>query len=125
MEKLCGRDDEDALALGAKYAYWTWQAGDFAAARDLYAALFPDMFAALGREHPYVLEVRAEFATCLALTGDVVEALKQFSALVPETERMLGAEHPQTFAARTSVAALTDQAGTKPRPVSSSPGCCP
>ena len=115
MEKLCGRDDEDTLALGAKHAYWTWQAGDFAAARDLYAALLPAMFAALGREHPYVLEVRAEFATCLALTGDVVEALKQFSALVPETERVLGAEHPQTFAARTSVAAMTDQAGRQNR----------
>jgi thioredoxin-like negative regulator of GroEL len=32
---------------------------------------------------------------------------------VPETERVLGAQHPDTIAARTSLAAMTDQAGDK------------
>ena len=50
MEQLYGPGDDDTLALGAKHAYWTWQAGDVAAARNLYAALLPALFAALGRD---------------------------------------------------------------------------
>ena len=89
IEQCHGSHDGDTLALRAKHAHWIWRAGDVAAARDLYAALLPSMFGALGREHPFVLGVRAEFAICTALTGAVIEALEQFSVLAPETERVL------------------------------------
>ena len=58
--------------------------------------------------------------------GDPAAARDQFAALLPVRERVLGPEHPDTLAARARPRPLDrGRRGTRPRPGTSSPRCCP
>jgi hypothetical protein len=53
-----GPEHPDTLAVRHDLAYWTGEAGDPAAARDLFAALLPIRERVLGPEHPDTLATR-------------------------------------------------------------------
>ena len=57
-----GAEDPDTLATRHNLAAFTGEAGDPARARDLFAALLPDMEQVLGAEHPYTLATRGNLA---------------------------------------------------------------
>ena len=89
----------------------TGEAGDAAAARDLFAALEPVYERVLGPEHPHTLLTRHELAAWTGEAGDAAAARDQFAALLPVFERVVGPEHPDTLAARASLASWTGEAG--------------
>ena len=59
MEQAVGVDHPRTLAARGNLAYWTGEAGDPAAARDLFAALLLDSERVLGAEHLDTLNTRA------------------------------------------------------------------
>ena len=68
MDSLSGNfetphpEHPDTLTARANLARWTGQAGDAAAARDLYAGLLPVFERVSGPRHPDTLTVRDELA---------------------------------------------------------------
>jgi hypothetical protein len=106
-----GPDHPDTLTARANLAYWTGEAGDPAAARDLLAALLPVRESVSGPEHPETLAARANLAYWTGQAGDPAAARDLFAALLPVEERALGPEHPETLAARASLAYWTGEAG--------------
>ena len=57
--------------------------------------------------------------------GDPAAARDQFAALLPVCERVLGPEHPDTLTARATSPAGPGRRGTRPRPGTCTPRCCP
>ena len=51
-ERVLGPEHPDTLTARGTLARWTGEAGDPAAARDLFAALLPVLERVLGPEHP-------------------------------------------------------------------------
>src|SRR5690349_13190497 len=106
-----GPEHPGALATRSELAYAAGQAGDAAAARDQFAALFPVAERVLGPEHPDTLAARASLAYWTGEAGDPAAARDQFAALLPVAERVLGPEHPDTLISRHNLANLTGYAG--------------
>jgi hypothetical protein len=102
-----------ALTLTARagLARFSGEAGDPAAARDIFAQLVPDMQLALGRDHPDVLDARSNLAEWTGEAGGFSAARAMFADLQPDMERMLGRYHPDTLGARGNLAAWTGEAG--------------
>ena len=101
----------DALTARVNVADWTGEAGDAAAARDLFAALLPDLVQVLGPEHPGTLAARGGLARWTGEAGDPAGARDQLAALLPVLERVLGPEHPDTLTTRGGLARWTGEAG--------------
>ena len=55
LERVLGPEHPDTLIARHDLAYWTGEAGDPAAARDLFAELLPVRERVLGPEHPDTL----------------------------------------------------------------------
>ena len=106
-----GPEHPQTLAVRGNLARWTGQAGDAAAARDLYAALLPDLERVSGAEHPETLTARGNLARWTGQAGDAAAARDLYAALLPLRERVSGAEHPLTVTARANLARWTGQAG--------------
>ena len=106
-----GAEHQDTLTTRGNLAYWTGEAGDPAAARDLFAALVPVRERVLGPEHPDRVAARSNLAGWTGEAGDPAAARDQFAALLPVEERVLGPEHPDTLAARGNLAGWTGEAG--------------
>ena len=49
---MLGPDHPDTLTARANLAHWTGEAGEAGRARDLFAALLPDVRRVLGPDHP-------------------------------------------------------------------------
>ena len=98
------------LVARANLARWTGDAGDPAAARDLFAALLPARERVSGAEHPDTLTVRAYLAHWTGEAGDAAAARDLFAALLPVRERVSGPDHPNTVTVRTDLAAWRRQA---------------
>ena len=111
MSKDFGSDHAGTLAARATLAYWTGEAGDAAAARDLYAGLLPIRERVSGPEHPETLTIRGNLARWTGSAGDPAAARDQYAALLPDAERILGPEHPSTLNHRANLAEFTGQAG--------------
>ncbi|QKG22989.1 FxSxx-COOH system tetratricopeptide repeat protein [Actinomadura verrucosospora] len=96
------RGPEDPLTLAARtrLAYLTGMAGDFTAARQLFAELLPVQVRVAGAEKLGTLLVRANMAFWTGVAGDVAAARDLYAELVPDCERALGAEHPETLIVR-------------------------
>jgi hypothetical protein len=62
IERVLGSEHPDTLTACANLATWTGEAGDPAAARDLYATLLPVRERVSGPEHPNTLTAQAEIA---------------------------------------------------------------
>ena len=113
----CAEDDaygpEHPGTLSARHevARWTGVAGDWAGARDQFAALLPIVERVLGPEHPETLTVRVELARWTGGAGDAAGARDQLATLLPIHERVLGPEHFRTLIARGNLAYLTREAG--------------
>jgi len=52
LERVLSPEHPDTLGARGNFAYWTAQAGDPAAARDLFTELLPVLERLLGPEHP-------------------------------------------------------------------------
>jgi len=102
-------DNRPALTARSSQAAAAAAAGHWAAAREQFAALLPDLERVLGAEHPDTLSARASLAeltwrASAPADHETAQAARdQFAALVPELQRVLGAEHPATLAARVSL----------------------
>ncbi len=59
---MSGPEHPDTLTARANLARWTGEAGDLAAARDLFAALLSVRERVSGPEHPHTLTARHELA---------------------------------------------------------------
>ena len=110
-----GPDHPDTLATRNNVASWTGETGDVAGARELFAALLPDMVRVLGADHPSTLATRHNVASLMGKTGDVAGALELVAALLPDMVRVLGADHPDTLMTRSNVAYLTKRADEQDR----------
>jgi tetratricopeptide repeat protein len=108
---LQGASHADTLAARDNLADWTGEAGDPAAARDLYVALLPDLQRVLGTEHPNALAARASLADWTGEAGDPAAARDLYAALLPVIERVAGAEFPNALAARHNLARWAGEAG--------------
>jgi hypothetical protein len=108
---LQGPEHPDTLTARGNLAWWTGEAGDPAAARDLFAALLPVRERVLGPEHPETLAARGNLAWWTGQAGDPAAARDLFAALLPVVERVLGPEHPDTLLARANLAWSTGHAG--------------
>ena len=82
-ERVLGPEHPDTLVTRGNLARWTGEAGDPAAARDLFAALLPVHERVLGPEHPDTLVTRANLAFWTGEAGDPAAARDQFAALLP------------------------------------------
>ena len=119
-KRVLGPEHPDTLAARSELACWTGEAGDPAAARDLFAALLPVRERVLGPEHPDTLAARGNLARWTGEAGDPAAARDQFAALLPVLERVLGPEHPDTLAARAQPRPLDrggGGSGRRPGPV--------
>jgi hypothetical protein len=94
---VSGPEHTDTLIARASLAYWTGDAGDPAAARDMYPALLPLQEREYGQEHPATLTCRGNLAEWTRHAGDMAAARDMFGALLPVVERVVGAEHPDTL----------------------------
>ena len=61
-ERVSGPEHPATVTVRGNFAWWSGEAGDAAAARDLYAALLPVFERVSGPEHPDTLTVRGNFA---------------------------------------------------------------
>jgi len=95
----------------AEIADYLGESGNYAAARDQYAALLSVRERTLGPEHPDTLSVRASVASYTGRAGDAAAARDQYAALLPIRERVLGPEHPDTLLVRINLAGFTGLAG--------------
>jgi hypothetical protein len=111
ISSTLGPDDRDTLAARANLAQWTGEAGEPAAARDLFAELLPDLERVLGPDHPDTLVVRAKLARWTGEAGDPASARDLYVALLPDVERVLGPDHPDTLAVRSDLGHWTGAAG--------------
>ena len=110
---------EEADAYGAEhprtltarhyFAHWTGEAGDAAAARDVYAALLPVRVRVSGREHPDTLSDRYELARWTGEAGDPAAARSTRPPWAP------GMRLPSGPGRR----------AMRPPPGTSMPSCCP
>jgi len=104
-----------ALAPGSsgmeRLAAYLGYSGNYAAARDLFAALLPVRERVSGLEHPDTLAAGRGLARWTGEAGDAAEARDQYAALLPVIERVLGPEHPDTLFARMGLAYWTGEAG--------------
>ena len=62
LERVLSPEHPDTLGARGNFAYWTAQAGDPAAARDLFAELLPVFERVGGPEHPHTLTTRIGLA---------------------------------------------------------------
>jgi Domain of unknown function (DUF4062)/Tetratricopeptide repeat len=106
-----GPEHPDTLTTRHRFAHWTGDAGDAAAARDQYTALLPIMQRRLGPEDRETLTARSNLALFTGDAGDAAAARDQYTALLPIMQRRLGAEHPDTLTARSNLARFTGDAG--------------
>jgi hypothetical protein len=106
-----GAEHLDTLAARANLAYWTGQAGDWAAARDQFAALLLVEERVLGPEHPQTLGDHGGLAVWTGEAGDAAGARDQFIVLLSIQQRVLGPEHPDTVDTRHNLARWTGEAG--------------
>ena len=74
-----GPEHRDTLVARANLAYWTGEAGDYAGARDQFAALLPLQERVLGREHRRTLADRGGLAIWTGAAGDAAGARDQFA----------------------------------------------
>ncbi len=109
--RVLGDEHPQALAARHHLADWTGNAGDPAAARDLYITLLPILDRILGPDHPDVLASHNNFAHWTGKAGDPVTAREQFAALLPRRERALGTDHPDTLTTRHNLARWIGYAG--------------
>ncbi|GGT04701.1 hypothetical protein GCM10010271_03260 [Streptomyces kurssanovii] len=93
----------EAQALG--------EAGDAAAARDLYADLVRDHVRVLGADHPDTLYARDWHAFYTAEAGDAAAARDLYADLVRDRVRVLGPAHPDTLHVQNQHARYTGAAG--------------
>ena len=84
------REHPRTLTVRHELASFTGEAGDPAAARDLFAALAPALERVHGPEHPHTLSERHELARWTGLAGDPAAARDLIAELLPVEERVLG-----------------------------------
>lgn len=118
LEELAGDpvlvpDHPDILTARGHLAHWIWQAGNIAEARELFAALLPDIERSLGSEHRRTLDVRRRWAACTGWSGTPAAARNLYAELIPVAERSLGADHRDVVHMRREFAAFTGQAGDR------------
>jgi hypothetical protein len=99
------------LTARASLADLTGEAGNPAEARDLLAALLPDLEHVSGTGHPDTLTARASLAYWTGRAGNPGAARDLAAALLPDLEDVSGTEHPDTLTARASLARWTGEAG--------------
>ncbi len=106
-------DDYSLLSLAVRdeYAFWTAEAGEVAAARDLFSSVVADRTRAHGPEHPDTLTSRQSFARWTGWAGDPAAARDLSASLVADRARVLGADHPDTLTSRFDQAFWTGEAG--------------
>lgn len=106
-------DHPDVITAHGHLAYWTWQDDDIAQARELFAALVPDIERTLGPHHRRSLDVRRRWAGCTGWTGAPAAARNLYAELIPVAELSLGTEHRDVVHMRREFAAFTGQAGDR------------
>ena len=106
-----GPKHPDTLAARHELARWTADAGDPAAARDLYAELLPTAQQVFGPNDTNTLAVHGNLAYCTAKVGDTATARDLFAALLPLREQVSDAEHPETLTTRHNLAYCTGASG--------------
>ena len=90
--KALGPEHPYTLHERADLAFFSGRAGDFAAARDQYAALLPVVERVFGPEQPDTLRIRTNLAGNTGRAGDAAGACDQYAALLPVMQRVLGPE---------------------------------
>jgi hypothetical protein len=100
--------DSAGLARAGNYLGWS---GDYSAAREQLAALFPAQEQTLGADHPVTLTTRHDLACWTGQTGNPASARDQLAASLPDALRALGPEHTTTLLIRHDLAYWTGRAG--------------
>ena len=85
MSRYLGSDHPHTLIARDNLATWTGEAGGPAAARDLFAALVPDLGPILGNDHADTLSARANLGGWTGAAGDPAAARDLFAALLGNT----------------------------------------
>ncbi len=111
LEVSYGPEHRDTLVARYTLAVLAGKAGDAAEARELLAALLPDVVRVLGPDHPDTLVTRNNLASWTGEVGDPAGARDQLAALLPDKERVLGPDHPSTLTTRHVLASWTGEAG--------------
>ncbi|MFD3834394.1 tetratricopeptide repeat protein, partial [Streptomyces sp. NPDC058621] len=108
QDKLLTRQALTARAIEAERI---GEAGDAAAARDLYTVLIADRTRALGPDHPHTLTNRHNHAYWTMEAGDVTTARDLCGMVIADRTRVLGPDHPDTLTTRNNHANWTGDAG--------------
>jgi hypothetical protein len=69
-ERVSGAEHPETLGVRAGLAAWTGAAGDWAGARDQFAALLPVIERIFGAEHATTLAARGDLAAWTGAAGD-------------------------------------------------------
>lgn len=107
------RADPSRLTLTIRdgFAFWTGEAEDPAAARDLYADLIRVRTRVLGPDHPDTLTSRHNHAHWSGEAGAPSAARDLYNDLIPVRTRVLGPHHPDTLGSRVKHAFSVGEAG--------------
>src|ERR1700733_8848635 len=97
-ERVSGPEHPGTLAARSELARWTGEAGDPAAARDLFAGLVPVLERVSGPEHPGTLAARSELARWTGEAGDPAAARDLFAGLLAGRGVLGEAEQPTSSA---------------------------
>ena len=80
---MLGSDHPETLKARAGVAGWTGE-DDPGRARELFAALLPDVEGVLGSDHPETLKARASHARWTGEAGEAGRARDLFATLLPD-----------------------------------------
>jgi hypothetical protein len=111
ISSAIGPDHPDTLAAHVSLVWWTGEAGEPAAARNLVSDLLPHLERVLGPDHPQTLVARSYLAWWTGEAGEPAVARNLTAALLPDLERMLGPDHPHTLVTRGNLARWMGAAG--------------
>ncbi|MGW4751239.1 tetratricopeptide repeat protein [Streptomyces chartreusis] len=88
---------ESTVALAVRTARLVFESGDFAAALELAPGIVARTEAALGNEHPLVLEARHVQSLALYRMGDYAASEALERSVLERRELLLGPDHPDTL----------------------------
>jgi len=111
IDRRAGLNDRLTMIARAEHAFWVGDAGDAAAARDVFAVLVEQQTRVLGADDRDTLSSRHNHAFWVGQAGDAVAARDRFRGLVEDRVRVLGVDHRDTLSSRHNHAFWVGQAG--------------
>jgi DNA-binding SARP family transcriptional activator/tetratricopeptide (TPR) repeat protein len=108
---MLGPDDPHTLDAGNSLGLALFEAGEYAAARDLHSDCLRRALRVLGEDHPHTWRARANLGVALFGLGDYPAALELYQGMLDRSRQVRGADHLDTLWAANNVAGALQESG--------------